>query len=502
MQANTIFLPILVPMVTAVICMIAWYKPKFQRWISLASSIIMVLISLWMLNSVIGGSIWTVQAGHWSAPYGISFVYDGLSGALILTTSIVSAACSLFAGLAIRSNRASFGFFPLFQFLLLGLYGAYLAGDIFNLYVWFEVIIISSFVLITLGGEKSQLAGAVKYVTLNMLASVIFLSGIAVLFGTLGTLNLADLSEKIANLGQDNLINTIGVLFFVAFGIKAAIFPLYFWLPDAYPTPPAVISAIFGGLLTKVGIYAYLRVFSLLFIQDHFIQQLMMYIAILTMVIGAIGALRQQDMRKLISFLIVSHIGFLLSGIALHSKEGYTGSAYYLIHDMVGKTSLFLVTGLLFKIRGSFDIRDHGNLANDYPRISIFIVLAALTVAGTPPFSGFWPKLILIKESWVQGAYHLTTGIILASAITLWVLAGLVSKILWGQKEHPEMKMGDSFFEKLKPIRKAGLLLSIISLLIVSISLGFFYQPLYQFFSMVSSQLLEPYSYIQSVLSK
>jgi multicomponent Na+:H+ antiporter subunit D len=478
--------------------MFLWFKPRWQRWCSLIGNAFVCIAAGIGLMQVTDGSIISIQAGNWAAPFGITFVYDSLSAMMILMSSLAGLAVGLFAGLSIKSNRAAFGFFPLYQFLLMGLYGAFLAGDIFNLYVWFEVIIISSFVLITLGGEKQQLAGAMKYVTLNMLASVIFLSGIAVLYGVLGTLNLADLSIKIASVQNDNLINTIAILFLIAFGIKSAVFPLYFWLPDSYHTPPAAVSAIFAGLLTKVGIYAYLRVFSLLFIQDVFIQHTLLILATAGMIMGAVGALRADNIRVLFSWLIISHIGFMIAGIGINTQDSLQGSLGYLMHDMIAKTALFLVAGIVFKMQGSFSMQKLGGLGNEYPRLSILLLIPVFAVAGTPPLSGFWPKILLIRSAWESGYTYVIAGILIASLLTLWVLARFISTCFWGTKK------GDihspSFFESLSPLRKSGIVAPVAGLTMVLLILGLGFGRMNLLYKTTATQLKEPFKYIESVL--
>ena len=299
--------------------------------------------------------------------------------------------------------------------LLLGLNGAFLTGDIFNLYVWFEIIIISSFVLLTVGGEKSQLEGAVKYFTLNILASIIFLTAVGVLYGLAGTLNMADLALKVRELNNQGLARVAALMFFVGFGIKSAIFPLYFWLPASYHTPPAAVSAIFGGLLTKVGVYALLRVFTLIFVDDPFLSNLFIGIAIITLISGILGAITQKNIRKIFSYLIISHIGFMIAGLGLMSKVALAGAVFYLIHDIIVKTNLFMVTGLIYKITGTNNIDKASGLYLKYPLLSLVIAIPLFSVVGIPPLSGFWPKLSLIMDAAHQQQYLLIFAMLLAS---------------------------------------------------------------------------------------
>src|SRR5690606_25292401 len=292
---------------TAILQLITWRKTVTQRFISGIGSFLGVLVSIRLLSKVYDQGILTLNASNWDAPFGIVFVADLLSSTLVLITSIAGLAVSLFSSTGINRQRMLYGYFPIFHFLVMGLNGAFLTGDIFNLYVWFEVIIISSFVLMTLGGRKTQLEGAVKYMALNILASTFFLTGIGILYGITGSLNMADLSQKIKLVDNQFLIGITSTFFLMGFGIKSAVFPLYYWLPSSYHTPPSAVAATFGGLLTKVGIYAMLRVFSLIFIPDEFTRNLLMALAVLTIITGSLGALIKLNIRRLFSYLIVCH---------------------------------------------------------------------------------------------------------------------------------------------------------------------------------------------------
>src|SRR5690606_25280270 len=311
MNNPLIVLPVIIQLATAIILIFFWGKTTVQKVFSLFSGVVNLGIAIWLFTLVENDSIQLMHGGGWEAPFGITCVADMFSVLMVLLTAICGLAVTQYATGSIRNKLVRFGFYPILHFLLMGLNGAFLTGDIFNLYVWFEVIIISSFVLITMGGEKIQIEGAVKYVTMNLLASIIFLTAIALLYGLTGSLNMADLSLKVAEVQNRTLVNVTAALFFIGFGIKSAIFPLYFWLPASYHAPPPAVSAIFAGLLTKVGIYAILRVFTLIFIPDDFMLELISWVAVLTIVTGALGALVQNTLREIFSYLIICHIGFM-----------------------------------------------------------------------------------------------------------------------------------------------------------------------------------------------
>ena len=500
MMHHFIIFPILLPLLSAVVLMFFWSNPRIQRYISVAGHGITLLAAYFLAQKTFTGEIFTLNAGSWDAPFGIVFVSDALSGMLVLLASLAAFAVSLFSAVSIGNGRASFGYFPILQFLLMGLNGSFLAGDIFNLYVWFEVIIISSFVLITLGGEKAQLEGAIKYVTLNLLASVIFLTGIAMIYGLLGTLNLADLAVKVAESPDKGLINTAAILLLVGFGTKSAIFPMYFWLPASYHTPPAAVSAIFGGLLTKVGVYAMIRVFSLLFIEDAFIRNLLIVLAVLSMVTGALGAIVQQNMRKIFSFLIISHIGFMIAGLGMFGQLAMMGAVFYLFHDIIVKTNAFLISGLIYKLRGSFRLENLGGMYNRFPYLSILFALALFSLVGTPPLSGFWPKVYLLQAAFLEGEGWVMGGIILASFLTLIAIVRIWLAVFW--KKHPENQkvVRRIVWYDLPRIEKIILILPIVLLTLASLYIGFFADHIAEICQLVAEQIRNPSGYIEAVL--
>src|SRR5690606_10634363 len=356
MTNNFIVLPLLMHMATAILLLALWKKVFIQQIITIVANIGILIVSVLLFVEVWNNGILTMQSGNWPAPFGITFVADVFSTTMVLFSSISALAVCLYSFKGVNKSRMKYGYFPITHFLFMGLNGAFLTGDIFNLYVWFEVVIISSFVLLTLGGRKRQMESAIKYVTMNMLASVVFLTAIAILYGLTGSLNMADLSLRMAEIENRGLVNVTGLLFFVGFGIKSAVFPLYFWLPSSYHTPPSSIAAIFGGLLTKMGIYALFRVFTVIFVPDDFTIALMTTLAGLTMITGALGTINKRNIRRVLSYLIVCHIGYLIAGLGLYTEIEFTAAIFYLIHDVVVKSNLFMIIGVIYKARDTVDM--------------------------------------------------------------------------------------------------------------------------------------------------
>src|SRR5690554_4600018 len=407
-----IVLPVVFQMITAIAMIFFWGKTGVQKVFSIISGLVNLAIAIWLFELVWSEGIQIMNAGGWKAPFGITFVVDVFSAVMVLLTAICGVAVSIYSTGSIRNKLIKFGFFPILHFLLMGLNGAFLTGDIFNLYVWFEVIIISSFVLITLGGEKTQLEGAVKYVTMNLLASIIFLTSIAMLYGLTGSLNMADLALKVAEVENRKLVNITAALFFVGFGIKSAIFPLYFWLPASYHAPPPAVSAIFAGLLTKVGIYAIIRIFSLIFVPDDFMRELISWIAIFTILTGGLGALIQNNLKEIFSYLIICHIGFMIAGIGTYTEVALMGAIFYLFHDIVVKTNLYMVAGLIYKITGTYNMKRLGDFYKTFPKLSLLMAIPLFSLVGVPPLSGFWAKIFLIEGGFDVNNYALVIAII------------------------------------------------------------------------------------------
>jgi len=500
MITNFILAPIIAHMITAILLLFFWQRIAAQRVISIIGNIIAFILCIRLFQATDKFGYLIVQVGSWEAPFGIIFVSDTFSSIMVMLTAIVGLAVGIYSTAALNPSRIKYGYFVVFHFLVMGLLGAFLTGDVFNLYVWFEVVIISSFVLLTLGGKKMQMEGAIKYVTLNMLASVIFLTAIGILYGITGTLNMADLAVKIKGVQNSGLVSVTALLFFAGFGIKSAVFPMYFWLPSSYHTPPSAIAAIFGGLLTKMGIYALIRTFTLIFQPDEFIRNVFLVIAILTLVTGALGTVNKRSIRRLMSYLIVCHIGYLMAGIGIYTEIAVMGVIFYLIHDVIVKSNLLMITGIIQKIRDTIDMTRLGGLYHDYPKLSIIIAIAMFSLVGIPPLSGFWPKIQFFGESLRTGHYVLLAAIIFASFITLYVMIKMWSEVFW--KTSPKPLTGEiDRFSQLSVYRKVVLVLPVTALSFVSLYLGLNAGGVYDLAHKTATELMNPDHYINAVLN-
>lgn len=498
MTDNSIIGTLIIHLLAAVLQLAFWRKTVTQRYISVIAAFLGLVSAASLFYKVYSGGILIMNAANWRAPFGIVFVADLFSSSLVLITAIASLAVSVFSAAGINRARMLYGYFPIFHFLVMGLNGAFLTGDIFNLYVWFEVIIISSFVLMTLGGRKAQLEGAVKYMALNILASMFFLTGIGVLYGITGSLNMADLALRIPKVQNQSLVNLTSVFFLLGFGIKSAVFPLYFWLPSSYHTPPSAVAATFGGLLTKVGIYALFRVFTLLFTPDDNLKNLLVVIAVFTIVTGMFGALIKDNIRRLFSSLIVCHIGFMVGGLGMYSKIAMMGAVFYLFHDILVKTNMFLIAGLIRQLRGSMNLKLLGGIYGQYPKISLVIALVLFSLVGVPPLSGFWPKIYLIEAGFDMEKFVLVGTIIVGSFVTLYVIARMWSEAFWKNPSGDE-RIQDTF-ASLPSYKKTFLVLPVVLLCFCSLVIGLDAQFIIEVVDRITDEMINTAPYIKAVL--
>ncbi|MBN1447719.1 MAG: Na+/H+ antiporter subunit D [Bacteroidetes bacterium] len=498
-----IVLPVLLPLLTGVGTLLLRSSTRIQHVVSITGSAGFLASAILLLVRLRDGGILAVQLGNWPAPFGITFVADLFSALMVLLTAVIGFTVALYSIAAIDLPRIRYGYHPLLHFLLMGVSGAFLTGDMFNLYVWFEVMLIASFVLLVLGGEKAQFAGAVKYVTVNLLASMLFLIGAGVLYGKTGTLNFADLAFKLAQNPEPALVNTSAILFLVAFGIKAAVFPFFFWLPDSYHVPPAAVTALFSGLLTKVGVYALMRTFSMIFIHDmDFTGPLFLVLAGLTMVIGVFGAVAQGEMKRLLSFHIVSQIGYALMGLGIFTQLALSGAIYFTLHVAIAKAALFFVVGYVARRRGHTNLARLGGLLRESPLVAVLFLLAALSLAGLPPFSGFFAKFTLIKAGLEASQYAIVAVALLVSMMTLFSMTKIWNEAFW--KDAPERMDTDARVPA--PYLQAGdkwlYILPIILLVGITIVMGLAAEPILQMTGRAAEQLLDPAPYIRQVLGR
>jgi len=504
---SLVVLPILIPLLTAAISSLAWRSRAAQRWLGLVGAAALFAVAIMLVLGVRSHGVQAVQIGGWPAPYGITLVADLFAAIMVFLAGLMGLAVAVYSLAGMDRERERFGYYPLLHVLLTGVCGAFLTGDIFNLYVWFEVMLIASFVLLTLGGERAQLEGAIKYVTLNLISSALFLTGVGILYGVAGTLNMADLHVKLRDVAP-GMATTVAMLFLVAFGIKAAVFPLFFWLPASYHTPPVAVSAIFAGLLTKVGVYAMIRVFTLLFVQNpEYTHTIILWISGLTMVTGVLGAMAQHEFRRVLSFHIVSQIGYMVMGLALFGLTAsptlavlsLAGSVFYIVHHIIVKTNLFLVSGIALRLRGTSELKELGGLASAYPGLAVLFLIPALSLAGLPPLSGFFAKLSLVQAGLGLQQYTIVGVALAVSLLTLFSMMKIWTEAFW--KPAPNALGGtDAEARETSQASYYLLLVPVAVLAAITALIGLGVGPLFDLSLGAAEQLHDPSDYLRAVL--
>ncbi len=491
---NLLYLPIILPFVTAVACL------EFTRWskatpvIGTIGAVAQLIGAIYLLDEVLVKELIVGHTGGWAAPVGISFVADKLAVAMVVITAIISVVINLYGWAQLDSALIKKHYFALVHFLLMGVNGAFLTGDLFNLYVWFEVMLIASFVLMTIGGTKAQLEGGVKYLVINLVASVLFLCSVGLIYGKVGTLNMADISYHLRDSVDAHLVNSSGILLLIAFGIKAGLFPFFFWLPASYHTLTPTTLALFAGLLTKVGVYALLRTYTLIFeSQFELIQPILIWIAGLTMAVGVMGAASHYNIKKILSFHIISQIGYIMMGIAIATPLAIAGAVFYTLHHIIVKTNLFLIDGMIAKHYGTSDLKKLGGLYKWSPIFALLFFIPAFSLGGIPPLSGFWAKLSLIQAGVEANHYFLVATAGVVGIFTLFSMTKIWAEAFWKKPDPETPKFKLPSLREMTP----ALILASLTLLI-----GLNGDALFEFSKSTSNQLLSPEAYVKAVLNK
>lgn len=425
-------LMILLPLISAAFILV-FRGVNLQRFIALVVLAALTVISALLIIVADTHGIQTVQMGGWEAPIGITLVADRLSSIMLFVSSIVLFAVMWYGisqGLRDGDDDDPVAvFLPTYMLLSMGVNLSFLAGDLFNLYVGFEIFLVASYVLLTLGASPQRVRAGIGYVMVSMASSMVFLFALALVYASVGTMNMAQAGIRM----EDVPTGTKAAIFaaiLIAFGIKAAVFPLDAWLPDSYPTAASIVTAVFAGLLTKVGVYAIIRMRSTVF-TDGSLDSMLMWVALLTMIVGVMGAIAQNDIKRLMSFTLVSHIGYMIFGVALGSVAGLSGAIFYAVHHILVQTSLFLVVGLVERQAGSAQLRRLGSLLYTAPVIGVLYLVPALNLGGIPPLSGFLGKVMLIQAGAEDGswlAWTLIGGAVVTSLLTLYAMMNVWSK--------------------------------------------------------------------------
>ena len=514
---HLILLYVIVPMLAGIVAMFLYPWRQLQRLWGLLALLANLAIAIMGLLSVYHGldqpgSILVSQMGNWPAPFGITVVLDGLAAIMLLVAAIVVLAVFIYAINQLSEEVETGLFHPLFHFQLMGVQWAFITGDFFNLFVSFEIMLLASYALFVLGTTRAQMRQAYKYILLNLFGSTMFVTCAGMLYGQIGTLNMADIA-RIASSGQlpTASIPLITMLLLV-FGGKTAIFPLWFWLPESYPTLPPAMVGLFAGLLTKVGAYVMIRVFVMMFGASQAVTDVLLPVVLIsagiTMFVGVLGAVSMHTVRRILAIHIISQVGYMVMGIGLGmgavaslssaALEGKTlavaGAIFFILHNMVVKCCLFLCGGLMIEHAGSDDLPHIGGLLKRAPWLAVLFILAALSLAGLPPLSGFFGKWVLISESFHQQRYTLAGFALATSLLTLLSMLKIWSYGFWSPAQ------GQHVTEPERKPKVAGGMFAITLLVIVALSMGFFAQNWLHICTVAARNVVDPKPYIAAVL--
>jgi len=483
MQALLVSLPVVLPLLLALAAWCVRERPLASRVflpVGLAAQLGASLALFWSIHEAAGPV--RVDFGDWDKPLGISFHVDLFAAIMVVVASIIGFAGGLYAVGEIGRLVWKKGYACFFFLLLAGIHGAFLTNDLFNLFVWFEVMLMSSFAMLVLGRRRFVFEGATKYVVINMVSSFFFLSGLGVLYGKTGQLNLDEVAVQLAASGSDPIIFSSGALLLVAFGIKAGVFPLYFWLPPAYPNTGFATAAVFGGLLTKVGVYALFRVFGGAFgFLSEVTGPLFLLIGVLTMVAGVLGAASQFHARRILSFHIVSQIGYIVLGLGFFTQGAFAAAIFYIVHHILVKTNLFLAAGVIASTGRSERLERLGGLLKGSPVLAVLFLIPALSLGGIPPLSGFFAKFLLLREALREEAWICAAVALLVGIVTLFSMIKIWGEAFWKDTPRPDG------IESYRPVQ----LVPMAMLGTLTVLIGVFADPLFRLSERAAAQLLQ-----------
>ncbi len=498
--------PLLLPLLGAALTLALWRRARLQAAVGIATAVFMVPAAAFLFDHVRAHGPLATQIGGWPAPLGISLAADGLSALLVLLAAVIGAVVAVYGAAEAPLQRERRAFFPLLHVLLLGVDGAFLTGDLFNLYVWFEVLLAASFGLLVLGGRRDDLEGAVKALVLNLFGSLLFLLAVGAVYGLAGTLNMADLHGRLAEVhaARPHAVVAVALLLAVAFSLKAALFPLYFWLPASYHVPSAGTCALFAALLTKVGVYALLRVFTLPLAAVPDVFPVLLAATTITMLSGVLGAVAQMEIQRILAWHSISQVGYIAVGVGLLASPdpqaklaGLAAAVFFVVHHGLVKPALFLVAGLVRGELGTTELKPAGGLYAARPVLAVLFLLAALSLAGIPPLSGFWAKLAVVRASALAGQWWVLGVALAAGLLTLLSMLKIWLDVFW--------KPAPAASEERAPALAATasrriMWMATATLVAVVTLLGLVPGPLLDAAQAAAESLLRPEAYVQAVL--
>lgn len=495
---RSLILVLLIPFATAVVLALLHGRPRAERVVNVASCLGLTGYVVWLLAYVDAHGIQAISLAGYAAPFGIALVADRLACIMLCLSMGVGTLALLSSLPTLRADQERSFFHPLFQILLLGVNWAFVTGDLFNLFVAYEVMLVGSYGVMMVGATRAQVRQTMMYIAINLLGGALFVLGFALVYALVGTLNFADIAQRTAELTGPRAaaVTVVSIVLLIVFALKSAAFPVFFWLPDAYPVIPAGVNGYFAGLLTKVGIYSLLRVFVTVFQQEgqELPLQILLVLSGFTMLLGVLGALAQWDIRRVLSWHIISQVGYMVMGIGLAASAGLAPLAvaatiFYVTHHIIVKSSLFMLAGAAERVTGAQALKAMGGVVAVAPGAAALFLIAAFSLAGMPPFSGFLSKVLLMRVGLFGAHWWIVAIAVATSFFTLLSMLKIWSYAYWGKP--PQGAPRASW----RPVAAPAAVL-----VLATVVLGLWAQPLLRLADDAARDVVYPAAYIEAVL--
>ena len=508
--------PLFLPLIAGVIVLFARAGGlQLQRLLNLLAILGLVVLSIALVKESLTGTIEVYLLGNWRSPFGIVLVLDQLSALMVAITSMLALAALVYA-ISTDTDKKGAHFHVLFQFIIFGLNGAFLTGDLFNLFVFFEVLLLASYGLLLHGGGRLRTRAGLHYVIINLVGATLFLFAVGALYGVLGTLNIADMAIRVASLPHDDVapVAAAGLLLLLVFAIKAAMFPLYLWLPGAYTHTSAAVAALFA-IMTKVGVYAIIRVHGTVFGGDagvlaNYSMSWLLGLGLITLMMAAFGVMAARGLREQVAYLVLASVATLLIAVGLNTPMALSAGLYYLIHSTLIAGGMFLLADMISRGRGRFEDRfESGYALPGSILIGGMFMFAAVAMTGMPPLSGFIGKVLILKAS----LDHLWSGLILSVVLVAGFIM-IISMVRSGSllfyqvipdtdANHPvngKMQTAGDSNASGKTLNRISML-AVIALFMAIPVLVLFAQPITAFTQSAATQQFDSKAYIEAVMS-
>lgn len=491
MHTNLPVFPIFIPLLFAALTIFFRHKIYVQKAIALIANLIVIVLAAFNIVQVNQHKILILEMGNWISPFGITLTLDGINAILILVSSLVFLGTLTYSFKTMDEKSEKSFFYTGFLLIMVGINGAFTTGDIFNLFVFYEILLMSSYLLLLVGIKKEQLKSSISYVLMNVFAGSLFVISVGYLYTMVGSLNMAYISQTITKLEDKRGIFLVGAVMLFVFAMKGALFPLFTWMNRAYAAPPVAVSVIFAALLTKVGLYSIIRTYALFYYESSFIKYFLLCLGIISIIAGCIGAIYQSNLKQIVIFNIVISLGVMVTASASLNTSAIKGVILYAINDILLKAVLFIIVGIIIYISGVNNIKKCG-LINKYPLLAWTFFITTLALSGVPPLSGFYGKAMIIRGLVEDHQIFASIVVTLSGLVVFYSLIKIFLNIFY---DNINKNL------ELKPLPKT-LLLPAITLLIIASSIGFASNFIDPFIDQASKVITNPQIYIDLVLQK